>query len=258
MRSVASALLILLLAVPAAAQAPPGGLPPAPPSGEAPAAPAAPEAPAEEGPSDDALPPAVAPPPAPAAPSPQVVVIQTLPPAPWAPPLTPPTVEPTLPPPPPPSEPRIRNGFSLKGFAGPRFQILHGHTIWGGAADLALGVQFKNFGALHGEFGLGFGATDGGLRVTTFDQAVTWEFILGDRWRLGLGPQWLLFSMQRATGSDDVGAWGYGGLAFGAVDLLDGDTSNMQLIFQTRYTRLDEDLHLFTFGLSLGGRFKTP
>ncbi|MEQ9318485.1 MAG: hypothetical protein RIF41_04970, partial [Polyangiaceae bacterium] len=156
-----------------------------------------------------------------------------------------------------PAEPRIRNNFSAKINAGPMYRSIRGHDVWGARFTAAFGAQFKDFGAIHGEFGYGVGRTDGGLEVQTYTSATTWEFIL-DRFRLGLGPQLTLLWMERVTVDHSMFGAGWGLNGFATFDLVQGDHANLYLGLDGRYTWLGHGLDYGGLGLTLGGRFKTP
>jgi hypothetical protein len=169
------------------------------------------------------------------------------------------------PPPPPPeeawypeSEPqRIRNGFSAKVGLGPNYRSLHGHDIWGARFSGALGAQFKDWGAVHGEFAYEIGAIESGLKTESASFGPTWEFVI-DRLRLGLGGQMALVWVERATYDASLFGGGYGFNAFMSYDLISDDHVNLYLALDGRYSWLDDDLGYGGLGLTLGTRFKTP
>ncbi|MFP6684584.1 MAG: hypothetical protein VB934_07720, partial [Polyangiaceae bacterium] len=151
---------------------------------------------------------------------------------------------------------RPRNGFSAKVSVGPRYQDLHGHAIWSGAPAVAFGAQFKDVGAIHGDFSVGVGNTDGGLMTSAFAFGPTWEFILG-AWRLGGGPQLSVIWMTRASNGGTMVATGACGVAFAGIDLVQGETTSLHLGLDGRLGRVG-DMNHASVGLSLGVRFKTP
>lgn len=153
-------------------------------------------------------------------------------------------------------EPEPRNGFSAKVQLGGAYHHLYGHSIAGGVGGVALGVQFKDIGALHGHAIGQIGMTDSGLQTTMISFGPTWEFELG-RVRPGLGPVIHYLVVDRATGgtlSTDIEA---GARVFVDFDLWQSRHTAIHLTLLGELTHVP-DSTMGSFGLMFGARFKAP
>jgi len=158
--------------------------------------------------------------------------------------------------------------FSAKLAFGGSLGSFAGRTIYGVAPQLSLGVQFGDFGALHAELGLMFGAAEA-LPARELSVGASWEFILW-RFRLGLGVHYQRVSFERATRHGGFSEDGYtrsagsmiaqGPALSGAIDfdLYQSDHFNLYLGLQGKLGAISEQSGIGSGALRLGTRFKFP
>jgi hypothetical protein len=153
---------------------------------------------------------------------------------------------------------RPRNGFSNKLGVGVGLRRLQGHEMFAPEVALALGAQFKDWGAVHGELRLARGALEGDLDTLFLGFAQTWEFVFG-RVRPGLGLALGYVRVERVTG-EDGGTFDAASLTvpvFLTVDLYQSDNFNVWLGGRGEGGVVDES-SLLALGAGAGVRFKLP
>jgi hypothetical protein len=149
--------------------------------------------------------------------------------------------------------------FSVKFQAGPGLEVFGGHTLFGFAGDLGLGLQVRKIGAFHGQFGILRGSSDGLLGATQGSFAATWEFILS-RVRLGVGAQVNYLVLERVTRDDAFNIFGGTGRLFLDLDIVQSEFANFVVGTHAGFggASSSPSVFVFTTGLSLGARLKYP
>jgi hypothetical protein len=167
------------------------------------------------------------------APQGTVIVVQAPPPPGYYPPPTyyypPPGYSPypyPYPPaqqPPPPSD----RGFSAKLYAGPSYQTVFGLSIPGAEIGAFMG-GVRGISGWYGGFDAFFGQMSYGLFTMAVRPGATWEARLG-RVHLGLGFNFIVVGVQRATTGSFMTSGGLGGSVFATVDLVQGEQNALFL-----------------------------
>lgn len=150
-----------------------------------------------------------------------------------------------------------RNGFSTKAYVGPSYHALYSHPMGTVMGGVALGAQFKDIGALHGTFLFQLGATDAGLRTTSYGGSVTWEHIFG-RVRPGIGVLVQQFHLERATSPGTLAFFGGGLTGFLSVDVVQSPHANFFIGLNGELIFMPDETVFPGAWLNFGGRFKAP
>jgi hypothetical protein len=117
-------------------------------------------------------------------------------------------------------QPQPERGFSAKLYAGPAYQRVFSDSIPGADIGVFLG-GVRGSSGWYGGFELFFGQLDSALFTYALRQGATWEARLG-RVHLGVGFDFILLGVQRATTGSFMTSGGVGGSLFGTVDLVQG------------------------------------
>lgn len=151
----------------------------------------------------------------------------------------------------------VRTGLSVKLAAGAAYAVLKAHPIGAFVGHAALGLQIRDIGAFHFDVDLWKGETDQGLDLFMASGGPAWEFVLW-RFRPGLGLQVHWVSVDRATTSRNMTAWGWSPALFLDVDVIQNEHANLFVGAKGGVGEVSRSLRLYRLSLSLGGRFKHP